>query len=300
MTHPHPALEPPKLATATDLTHRLEALPAMPLVRQELLNALMQERMDMPQVTALVQRDPVMAAKALRVANSSFFGLAEQVDSVQQAVALLGFRGVQSIALGVAVMGQFSPGASAPWFDERAHWRHSMAVALCAQALAGRTGQKESAAFTAGLLHDIGRLVLVVLYPQASQQAWALCQAGAVTLSEAERAVVGLDHAQATDLLARHWRLPPGLRDAMAWHHQPEHADAGPAAWLLHVADGLAHGLKLTGDPNEQVPPIHPVAWQGLNLDQVNTQDLLEGVEARFQQACSSLLDALPLNRSRS
>lgn len=298
--NPPTAWSPPGRVTSADLVHRLEALPAMPQVRQELLNALMQESMDMQQVTALVQRDPVIAAKALRVANSSFFGLAEQVDSVHQAVALLGFRGVQSIALGVAVMGQFSPGACAPWFDERAHWRHSMAVALCAQALAGRTGQKESAAFTAGLLHDIGRLVLVVLYPQASQQAWALCQAGERSLCEAEHEVVGLDHAQATDLLAQHWRLPQGLRDAMAWHHQPQDPHAGPAAWLLHVADALAHGLKLTGDEHELVPPIHPVAWQGLNMDQVNTQDLLEGVEARFQQACSSLLDTLPLNRSRS
>jgi putative nucleotidyltransferase with HDIG domain len=276
--------------TLHEVGQRVARLPAMQPVRAELLNCLTQEEVDLHRVIGLVGRDPALAASTLRLANSSFFGLPHQVDSVSQALALLGFRSLQSIVLTAAVVDHFKGSGEAGGFDEQACWRHSMAVALCAQALAPRAGVRESAAFTAGLLHDIGRLVLRVVCPQALEQVAAHSLAHDTPWLVAERAVLGFDHAQVGGLLARQWHLPQALCDALALHHDCEHPQADALVWLVHVADALAHALDLAGDPHECVPDVQARAWNGLGLDWGDSTALLSTIETRYHQACAGLV----------
>ncbi len=279
--------------TANDLDKlklQLDLLPSMPAVRAELLRCLTQDDPDLPTVARLVMGDQVIAAKVLRVANSSFFGLSTQVESVTQAVTLLGFSGLQSVALASVVMDTFQPHPQTAWFAHNTYWRHSMATATCAQMLAGRLRMNESTAFTAGLLHDMGRLVMLVCYPGPYRSVCDWSQTHDVPMMDAEMHVLGFDHCHAGGVLAQAWHLPPVIAQSMALHHRTHDPEAGAMAKLVHVADALAHALDLDPAPNNAVPTVQSSAWEALNMDWDHASDLFAAIEKRYRQTCDSLL----------
>lgn len=291
MTEPLPS-QPD--APAPDVTARLRLhlglLPSMPAVRAELLRCLTQDAPDLPTVARLVMGDQVIAAKVLRVANSSFFGLSTQVESVTQAVTLLGFSGLQSVALASMVMDAFQPPPQTAWFAHHTYWRHSIATATCAQTLAERLRMNEATAFTAGLLHDMGCLVLLVCYPGEYRSAFDWSQTHGVSMVDAETHVLGFDHGHAGGVMAQSWRLPPVIAQSMALHHRMSDPHAGSMVQLVHVADAVAHALNLDAASSSAVPPVHDSAWEALNIDWDNVSCLFPVIEKRYRQTCDSLL----------
>jgi len=287
-----------------ELAQRMGKLVAMSPVRARLLQCLAQESPEIAMLTELVESDPVIAARTLRVANSPFFGLSHEIESIVHAVSLVGLRSLQAIALAAAVMEQFKTSDPALQSAHQAHWRHSVAVAVCTQALARRARLPVAAAFTAGLLSDLGRLVMLTMDPTRYSQVQEIAsQSGRTTgadesatsvayrLLEAERAVWGFDHCQVGDQLARQWQLPPMLRRCMSLHHECTHPEADAMVWLVHVSHALAHALDLLQDPYDQVPDIQAVAWDGLRLDWSDSSTLLSGIEERYQLACQQLMN---------
>lgn len=287
-----------------ELALRIGKLVTMSPVRVRMLQCLTQESPEIATLTELIESDPVIAARTLRVANSPFFGLAHQVESIAHAVSLVGLRSLQAMALAAAVMEQFKTSDPALQSAYQAHWRHSVAVAVCTQALARRARLAVDAAFTAGLLSDLGRLVMLAIdparYGQVQELVWQSLAAAdsdessasvAYRLLEAERAVWGFDHCQVGEQLARQWQLPAMLRRCMALHHQCDHPEADSMVWLVHVSHALAHALDLLQEPQDQVPDIQVVAWDGLQLDWSGSRKLLSEIEERYQIACQQLMN---------
>lgn len=273
-----------------ELSRHMDLLPAMPAVRTELLLNLTQEDVGLATVARLVAADQVIAAKVLRVANSTFFGLGSQVESLVQAVTLLGFSGLQSIALACVVMDSFKLHAQTDWFDQMAYWRHSIGTATCAQLLAERAGVNPSSAFTAGLLHDLGQLVMVACYPQRCRAVLDHRRQSDGYALDSELRVFGFHHGEVGDLLGHKWNLPVPIRRGMALHHHTQDPRACTMVKLVHVADALAHALDLVGDPDELVPEVQASAWDDLNVDWSEANDLFAAIERRFHQVCASLV----------
>lgn len=287
-----------------ELTRRMGKLLAMSPVRARLLQCLAQETPEIATLTGLVESDPVIAARTLRVANSPFFGLSHEIESIAHAVSLVGLRSLQAMALAATVMDQFKASDPSLKSVHQAHWRHSVAVAVCTQALARRARLPASAAFTAGLLSDLGRLVMLTMdptrYSQVQEMASGSVKAASVDesatsvayrLMEAERTVWGFDHCQVGEQLARQWQLPAMLRRCMSLHHECAHPEADAMVWLVHVSHALAHALDLLQDPYDQVPDIQAVAWDGLQLDWSDSSALLSGIEERYRLACQLLMN---------
>lgn len=287
-----------------ELTRRMGKLLAMSPVRARLLQCLAQETPEIATLTGLVESDPVIAARTLRVANSPFFGLSHEIESIAHAVSLVGLRSLQAMALAATVMDQFKASDPSLQSVHQAHWRHSVAVAVCTQALARRARLPASAAFTAGLLSDLGRLVMLTMdptrYSQVQEMASRSVKAASVDesatsvayrLMEAERTVWGFDHCQVGEQLARQWQLPAMLRRCMSLHHECAHPEADAMVWLVHVSHALAHALDLLQDPYDQVPDIQAVAWDGLQLDWSDSSALLSGIEERYRLACQQLMN---------
>lgn len=283
--------------TLDELATRLNKLATLSPNRSRLLAAVTASEPDMTELIALVESDVLISARTLRVANSSFYGLPQQVDSVAHAVALVGMRSLQSMALAAAVMEQFR--SSDPQLQKTLahHWKHAVAVAVCARKLAPRAKLSPETAFTAGLLHDIGRLLMATLDParyqqgvSAQGQANEAASPDVAPMLLAERQVWGFDHCQAGNLLASLWKLPPALSQTMALHHDCGHPEAGSMVRLVHVANAVAHALDLLQDPDDQVPNIHPDAWRSLNLDWTDSHALLTEMETTYQQVCNQLL----------
>ncbi len=277
------------LLSADELAQDVQDLPSLPAVVMELLGSIEQEDVDISVLARKVSYDQALTAKTLRLANSSAYGLQVKVTTIQQAITFLGFQATRNLITAAAVTGCF-PSGQCPGFDDRAFWRHSIATAACARVLARRVRFNQDYAFTAGLLHDIGRLVLVARHPGRYAQALALRAARDCDLPEAEREVFGLDHVAAGVALANHWQFSDTMRQAIAFHHEPETAGAGFLAAIVHVANAVVHALDLAGEHDELVPPLSAVAWNALGLNEEAWLHVFRETELQFEEMAAILM----------
>jgi putative nucleotidyltransferase with HDIG domain len=267
----------------------LKDLPSLPAVVMELLGSIDQEDVDISVLARKVSHDQALTAKTLRLANSSLYSLQVKVTTIQQAITYLGFQTTRNLITAVAVTGCF-PSNMCPGFDDKAFWRHSIATAACARVLARRMRFNQDYAFTAGLLHDIGRLVLVSTDPARYQQALELRAATDCPLLDAEREVLGMDHVAAGVALAAHWNFSDTMRQAIACHHEPETQGAGFLATIVHVANAIVHALDLAHDKDELVPAVSPVAWTALGLSEESYLHAFRETELQFEEMSAILV----------
>jgi putative nucleotidyltransferase with HDIG domain len=275
--------------TQDDVVGSLHDLPSLPAVVMELLNSIDQDDVDMTVLAKKLSHDQALTAKTLCLANSSLFGLQVKVTTIQQAMTFLGFQAMRNLITAAAVTGAFSTGQCAG-FNDKAFWRHSIATAVCAKVLARHLRFNQDYAFTGGLLHDIGRLVLVAGFSQQYAAAIAYRKAHDCSVLEAERSVLGIDHVQAGAALAEHWNFSETMRLGITGHHQPDAPGAGFLAAIVHVADAITHALDLAGDDDDQVPPIAPVAWNAMGLDQSSYLHVFRETELQFEEITMILM----------
>jgi putative nucleotidyltransferase with HDIG domain len=265
------------------LVESLHDLPSPPAVVLDLLGTLEDEDIDISVLAKKVSLDPALTAKTLRLANASAFGLQVKVTTIQQAMTFLGFQTMRNLITTAAVTGCF-PTGRCPGFNDRAFWRHASASAVCAQALARRMRFNQDVAFTAGLLHDLGQLVLVCGHPEAYSAVLAWRRQHDCPLIEAERAVLGVDHVDAGVALATHWHFSDVMRQAIARHHAPETPGAGMLAAIVHVADAIVHALDIAGAEDELVPPVSAVAWDAMGLSEEAYGYLFQETERQCEE----------------
>ncbi len=272
-----------------EVVKTLRDLPALPVVVLELLSSLDQEDTNTHVLAEKVSHDQALSAKTLRLANSSFYGMPSKVTTIQQAIAILGFNSVRTLVTAAAVIGNFSQ-SEHPSFDFQAFWRHAIAAALCAKAMARQLRVNQDHAFIVGLLHDIGRLVLVTRSPKHFAEVEAHQAAQDCTLLEAEHAVLQIDHAMIGRALAEHWKFPVLLQKAIENHHTPDGGDSASLAAIVHVADCIVHALDLSGDERDLVPPVSAATWNSLNLSQEMLAQVFRETEMQFEEACHILV----------
>jgi putative nucleotidyltransferase with HDIG domain len=272
-----------------DVTARLQDLPSLPAVVMELLTSIDQEDVDISVLARKVSHDQALTAKTLRLANSSTYGLQVKVTTIQQAITFLGFQTTRNLITAAAVTGCFSAGQCAG-FDDKAFWRHSIATAACARVLARRMRFNQDYAFTAGLLHDIGRLVLVTTCPLQYAEVLAWRGVHDCEMIEAERAVLGIDHVMAGVALAERWNFSETMRLGIAWHHEPERAGAGFLSTIIHVANAIVHALDIAGEDDDLVPPVSPVAWSALGLNEDAYLHVFRETELQFDEISTVLM----------
>jgi putative nucleotidyltransferase with HDIG domain len=233
---------------------RVKKLPTLPSTMARLWALSHDDRAGAADFERVIRPDPALTANLLRVANSAYFGLRCRAESVRHAVTLLGLKRVCELATSVA----FAPTIPArlPGYDldATAFWTHSVAVAVFSEKLAVelRVGTPDMI-FTAGLLHDIGKLVVGSLVADEKGAIMGRVRQGE-TFVDAERAVLGLDHGELGAAVAQAWSLPPAATWAARWHHRPGEVPAEAdrtLVGLIHGADALAHAMGLGADPGE-------------------------------------------------
>lgn len=275
--------------TLDDLTIGLDDLPSLPAVVMELLGSIDAEDADLTLLAKKLALDQALTAKTLRLANSSAFGLQVKVTTIQQAMAFLGIQTTRNLIMAASITGCF-PSGRCPAFNDKAFWRLSIAVAACARMLARHVQFNQDVAFTAGLLHGIGRLVLVTRYPEQYGAVLRECERVDADLAETERAMLGVDHVMAGVALAEHWQFSATLRQAIAFHGQPETPGAGFLATIVHVANAVAHALDLAGDARDVVPAVSSVAWSALGLSEEAWLQVFRETELQFEEMTAILL----------
>lgn len=270
----------------SQLRANLAALPTLPPLVTDLIASFQRDDLDIPTLARRISADQGLVARTLRVANSPFYGLARQVCSLDEAIMIVGFRAVRSLVLGAAVVGAF-PRQACCGFDGGAFWQHSIAVAVGARVLATRLGRNVDTVFTGGLLHDIGKYVLALCFPEHYQDAIEWQRQHGVPMLDAELAVLGIGHPEAGAELARLWGLPEALVTDIAFHHAPREV---PAADIVHLADVLAHALETGHAPRPPVPPLEAAAWARLPLSDEQLLQVLGQIERDYELVSTALL----------
>lgn len=265
-----PAPTTPREACATaplddsEIARRIHELPTPPRALTEALRAVRDDALSADACVRAIEQDTTLAARALRLANSPFYGACGRVSSVGDAVRLLGLRTVAGVVVAASMRAML-----ASWRDDdqlfQDFWRHAVATAAAARELAPDAGADADEAFLAGLLHDLGRLVLAVFVPGPARLARAQSLAEDIDPRVAEARLIGRSHDDVGAAVARRWLLPESIVAAIALHHVPSAAvepGSSALAAVVHVADAVVHALDLAGDPGEAVPPVDSAAWR--------------------------------------
>ncbi|MFA7293627.1 MAG: HDOD domain-containing protein [Rhodocyclaceae bacterium] len=258
-------------------------LPTLPQVVTHILRSLNDDNADADSLVQQLNTDPAIVARLLAAANSSAFGLSAQVATTRQAILVLGLKTVRTITLATALIEHFSHSTSA--FDSRQLWRHSLGVATCARAIAERIRCNPEAAFSAGLLHDIGQILMVAVAPDSCAEVRVRMRQHDEPIIVAERAVFGYDHAAAGGALAKLWNLPDDITSGIHGHHTPDSGDDGEMGDLIHIAEAVSHALDLGEAERNHVPEVSEVAQFRLGIEWSALAARLPEIEARYAGA---------------
>ena len=271
------------------VVEQIRDLPALPAIVQDLIASVGPDDIDINVVTRKVMLDQALAAKTLRFANSSFYGTQTKVTTIQQAITLIGVNSVRHVVTATALTGYF-PTNSCAGLDFISLWRHAIATAVCARVLARHLHVNQDYAFTAGLLHDIGRLVLATYFRREYEAVVVYRTLHDCQWLDAERHVMGVDHVMAGEALAAHWHFSDTIRFAIAGHHQPEEQKVHSLASIVHVANAITHALDMSGVEDDLVPPVSPASWEGLGLSEEIYQQVFLETELQFEEVSRVLL----------
>ncbi|MGD9903090.1 MAG: HDOD domain-containing protein [Vicinamibacterales bacterium] len=235
------------------LRRRQCELPPMPAVATTLLSLLAKEHVGLAEVSAAIAVDPTVTAEVLRAANSAYYGIRGEVTNLQHAATLLGLERIRALAVTIGVRRYLGTTLAAP--AVRRCWRHNLACALTADQLARRCGGHRGDAYTAGLLHDLGRLALVVAHPTAYPAFLDTTRATGARLLAEERDLFAMDHCEAGQWFTAQLLLPQGFQDVARHHHDA--AAVGPTDLLARIgvacrlADHLGYWVVVPTPPDE-------------------------------------------------
>ncbi|MFZ6863190.1 HDOD domain-containing protein [Undibacterium sp. Ji67W] len=265
------------------IIEEVKDLPTLPAVVMEILNNIDKEDVDTHELAQKVTHDIALTAKTLRYANSAYYSTMIKVTTIQQAISLLGLSTVRQIIVTSALTGCF-PENNCAGFSHKEFWKHSNIVAIIAKILARRLSFNQDVAFTAGLLHDVGTLVLATYHGADFEQVLAWQAEHQCTQYKAEKHVIGIDHAAVGEALARQWNFSEQMILAIAGHHHPEKPGQGFLATIVHVANGIAHVLNGNAEPDHSTPEITALSWENLGLTQESLDQVLAEASKEFQE----------------
>lgn len=247
-------------ASLTAVLDKLGQLPAMPAVVQEVINSFNDPDLEVDELARKIGHDQGLSTRVLRVANSSFYGLPRQIASIYEAVVVLGFATVRSLTLAAGLIHAF-PLAGKGLFNREQFWRHSIQVAAAARELAGCAKIDMEIAYTAGLLHNIGQMVLdTCLHEQFDAVLRRQMREGG-DLYALEREMLGFDHAMAGAEIARRWNFPEVIQEAILFHPVATQQATGFLPVVIHLANLLARAYA-EGMTGKDILPLFPASPQ--------------------------------------
>jgi HD-like signal output (HDOD) protein len=257
---------------------------SLPTVYTHIVELLNDPDSSSHQIAKVISKDASLTVRLLRFVNSPFYGFSGKIDSVSRAVSLLGTNELSILTLGVTVVEQFQNIPSG-LLNMDSFWRHSIRCGLFSKVLAGHLGEKAAEKyFIGGLLHDVGRLVMLDRMPVQYFSAVARARQGQLPMYRAEQDCLKTDHSIIGKLLAEKWRLSPALIRMIGNHHSPRLAHYSTEACIVHVADILAHACGPEILLVDEVPELQIKAWEEIGLAADFIAPAIQQVEAEFKE----------------
>lgn len=294
-TQPEPMRASPKteskhMALKFGLLRSLNELPAMPEIVLKAQEVLSDPNFHMRQLVKVVEIEPAIVTRVLKIANSAYYGCSKRVASVHHASTMLGYEVLREVVTLAGVSNLLNHSLKGYGLDANDAWRHSMAVAAGSKTIARQKFPAlENDAFTAGLLHDTGKLILDQYVYDHRDDFETAMQNGQKTFLWAEREIFGFDHAEIASEFCRKWNIPSTLAVAIQLHHAPSDPEKNPLAYILHAADVLAMQSNLGSGSDSHLYEPEEGTMEFLGLSERDQTRLMEEMADAVENISSDM-----------
>ena len=267
--------------------------PSLPTIFFEIKQVIDDPHSSFTRIGEVIGKDQALTARLLKLGNSALFGFPQRIDTITEAVSVIGLQQIRDLTLCTKVIEMFE-GIPPDLIDIDSFWHHCIGTGIAARVLASHQRVPNiERYFVAGLLHDIGRLVLCLQLPEQMECIFNRARDEREFLFKVEQEVLGYDHAEVGAMLLASWEIPEALSGAIAYHHRPTTAPVFQAETaLVHVADIFAHAMEL-GDSGEYlVPSLSSEAWKRVDIRPTAFSAVLKEVDRQFLDVIGILLSS--------
>ncbi len=262
-----------------------------PHVYIKLKDALENPKSSFKEFSGIIGHDPSLAARVLKIVNSPFYGLETEVETISHALGIIGTQQLSELVLATSVVAQFG-NIPKRIVDMDSFWKHSVACGVAAKVIADRLGQRNlESYYLAGMLHDIGSLVIYTKFPEKADKILKRCKETKENLFDVEREVLGSSHAKFGGQLLKGWGLPQGLYEPVAFHHRPKKSkEFFMLTQAVHVADSIVDELKLGSSGETAANPVKPEILNNLDFKELPVDRLKREIEDQYYSALAVFL----------
>ncbi len=274
-------------AQARKKIEAIDDLPTLSAVATQIIALANSPKTNAADVGKMIEQDQALTAKVLKLVNSAFYGFPGQIKSIQHAVVIIGFNKVKNVVVTAAVF-DLSKGRKSEQLDLPKFWRHSLGTAIGARTVTKALGGTllPDDAFVGGLMHDIGKLILDQFLAREYMPVLAATNNQGILLRNAEKEILGFDHATVGRWIAEKWKLPPSLRQAISMHHRPaQERDEREIVAAVHLGDILARALGIGNGGDNRMPEINSSIWQQFSLTNAFLDESLTTIIEELKKA---------------
>ena len=270
-----------------EVTQKITNLPTLPTVLTEIGRLMQDPHTTADEVGEAISGDQSLSSKVLKLVNSAFYGFPGRISTVTHAIVILGFATVKNMILTASVLNYFATKGDKGAFDVEKFWQHSVSVGAAAKSIAQYKGIKEEEEyFIAGLLHDIGKVILNQYSMTDMVKIMKVVIEKKCLFFDAEKEVLGITHQDVGGWLAGEWNFPKSLRYSIEYHHYPPAAkEHSKMASVVHMADILVRAMGVGSGGDRKIPMINSKAWEEVNIKEDDFPKLLTNIENEIEKA---------------
>lgn len=275
---------------------QIENLPTLPAIAMEVNKLVQDQDTSIKELSSVIEKDQAIVSKILKLVNSAFFGLSSRVSNIPHAVMLLGFNAIRNAVVSVSVINAFDKNSFPAEFEITEFWTHSVSVAVTSRVLAEKSRiHSPDECFIAGLLHDVGKLVLCQYLPDLFKKVLATKnKENSLGFYGAENSSIPINHAQIGAFLGKKWKLPSGLVDTIRMHHKiRDNAQDLNLLYIVQTANVITNSPLVDGELNPQWPELHPDAAEALANPLADIQIWYPPMNIEIESACKFFLQEL-------
>lgn len=274
-----------------DLLKGFVQVSSLPVVYTKINEAVNNPQSSMKGISDIISDDPGLTSRLLKLVNSAFYSFPSRIETVSRALFIVGTQQLRDLALATSIMNLFK-GIPEDLVNMESFWRHSVACGLAAKILATyrRCEMNVERFFAAGIIHDIGRLIIYKKIPDTAREMIIRCKANSELLYSVEKEVIGFDHSDLGRVLVQFWNLPPSLEEVVAYHHSPREARRYPIETaVVHIADIIVHAMQFGNSGEQYIPSMDEKAWELIGIPTSVLSPTLDQLEREVKDVAQSL-----------
>lgn len=267
-------------------------IPTLPNIVVKVNKMLQDYDTSIKKLSKVIEKDQAMVTKILRLVNSTFYGFRSRITNIPHAVIILGFNTIRNAVVSVSIIKTFSGEKSFEGFEIKDFWRHSVAVAVISRYLAEQTrSNSPDDCFVAGLLHDIGKVVLSQYFTELFVGVWKSVKEDGLSFYEAEKKLLSANHAQIGGYLAKKWQFPASLTDSITYHHEVRKTVSNiTQLMIVHTANTIANNYEIDSGITPDFSTIDPEAKRIMFRQLETVSEWLPDIETEIESACEFFL----------